>query len=247
MASQASLILAQEMYVAYYGRPADPEGLAFWCAQFDQTNNLDAALNEFGNSPEFQNSFGGLTDEELIDNLYIQMFNHVADPEGKAFYLGRLESGEATLASIAKQIADGAQATDRVILDNKIEVANFFTAEVESEGAEYNASHIPAAQDIIADVDETQASVNAGKSASSDFVEAIGGNITLDEDNPTADFSGNSVGVTVVLDGDDEETAFDVNGSSHADTFILESYVFARLAGGGGIDTVDFTDAEASI
>ena len=60
MASQASLILAQEMYVAYYGRPADPVGLAFWCEQFDQTDNLDAALDAFGNSPEFQNSFEGL-------------------------------------------------------------------------------------------------------------------------------------------------------------------------------------------
>ena len=131
MASQASLILAQEMYVAYYGRPADPEGLAFWCIQFDLTDNLDNALDAFGNSPEFQAGFAGLTDTQLINNLYVQMFNHNADPEGLAFYLARLESGEATLATIAKQIADGAQALDRVILDNKIEVANFFTEDVE--------------------------------------------------------------------------------------------------------------------
>ena len=35
---------AQQLYVSYYGRPADPEGLAFWIGVFTVTDDVDQAL-----------------------------------------------------------------------------------------------------------------------------------------------------------------------------------------------------------
>ena len=100
----------QEMYVAYYGRPGDPGGVEFWEEQLeDQDGNLAAIIDAFGTSEEFDERFGTLDDEDLINNLYQQLFGRDADPEGLAFYLEELQSGRATLASIALNISDGVQ------------------------------------------------------------------------------------------------------------------------------------------
>lgn len=157
--------LAQQMYVAYYGRPTDPAGSAYWADIFDSTDDLTQALDAFGNSEEFYNNFGSLTDSELIIKLYQQMFGRNPEPEGLIFYLELLNSGDATLSSIAKQIADGAQNDDLITLNNRISVANTFTNEVETLNAIYTADDIADAQGVLATVDETNSSVTEGNSA----------------------------------------------------------------------------------
>ncbi len=236
---------AQQLYVSYYGRPADPGGLAFWTDHFTDTSDVDQALSAFGDSPEFlviraANS----TNQDLINRLYRFMFNRDAEQEGLDFYSGLLDSGAASLASIALDIANGAQNEDRVALDNKIEVANAFTAKIEAENAPYTATNIPAAQSLLATVEDTSASVLAAKAAIPDRVDELNGFFTLTDDTPTADYSAFSVGVTVTLDGDDSETEFSVTGSGHDDVFIMEEYFEAKLRGGAGVDTVDFSDAD---
>ncbi|MFT7112886.1 MAG: vibriolysin [Porticoccaceae bacterium] len=168
--TQESINLAQQMFVAYYGRPGDPDGLNYWADRFDESNNLDAVLFAFGNSQEYNDSFGALTSEQLVDGLFFQMFNRGSDSLGLAFYLGRLESGEATLASIAKQIADGTQGSDRFSLDNKIAVANAFTDRVDSEDISYVSGDISSARGLLTTVTSLASSVNAGLLAVSSWV-----------------------------------------------------------------------------
>ncbi len=44
----------QKIYIAYYGRPADAFGLAFWESQiWGSGGNLSAIIGSFGASPEF--------------------------------------------------------------------------------------------------------------------------------------------------------------------------------------------------
>ena len=44
----------QKIYIAYYGRPADAVGLAFWESQLEATGgNLNAIIGSFGASSEF--------------------------------------------------------------------------------------------------------------------------------------------------------------------------------------------------
>lgn len=161
-ASQESIDLAQQMYVAYYGRPGDPGGVSFWADKFDGSTDLNAVLTNFGSSQEYDDSFGSLANEELVNGLFQQMFNRDADAEGLAFYVGRLESGVATLASIAKQIADGSVTSDLESLNNKIDVANVFTDRVETDGLNYStADDIVNAQAILATVGDTSESVTS--------------------------------------------------------------------------------------
>jgi len=245
-ANEEIVAQAQQLYVSYYGRPADPAGLDFWTDRFRETDNVDRALDAFGNSAEYRGLTAGLTNRQIVNNLYQQMFNRDADPEGLNFYLGQLESGAASLASIALDIANGARNEDRATLNNKVEVANSFTREVDSEDAPYTSADIPSARSLLEEVDDTEESVDAAEDRIPAFVNRLNGNVELDEDNPTANFSSSSVGVTVTLDGDDDETEFDVTGSSFNDTFILEEYFKADIDGGGGTDTVDFSEAEGA-
>jgi len=192
MATTESLDLAQQLYVGYYGRPADPDGQAYWADVFDGTDDLDQALNAFGTSDEYTENFGSLTNEQLVNNLYQQMFGRSAEAAGLDYWTGRLDSGESTLVNIAKQLADGATddvEPDLTTLNNKITVANTYTEEVTSQGSTYEADDIDDAQDILADVDDTDASVTAGNAAAAAEVASnlpVGETFTLTNDTDVA-------------------------------------------------------------
>lgn len=61
MAGQATLSTVQSLYLAYYGRPADPEGLNFW-ANIVEANggDINVIINDFSTAPEYQQRFGSL-------------------------------------------------------------------------------------------------------------------------------------------------------------------------------------------
>ncbi len=170
MASQTSLDLTQLMYVAYYGRPADPGGQTFWADSFDASADLTAQLAEFGASQEFVDGFGSLSNSDLINGLYQQLFNRDAEQAGLDFYVGLLDSGAASLASIAKDIAVGASGSDKTTVDNKVAVANYFTQQVDSSSYNYSAEDIPAAQQLLTRVSEQNSSVTRGQSEADVFV-----------------------------------------------------------------------------
>ena len=169
---------AQLLYVAYYGRPGDPGGLEFWTNEFMNSDHADSAVAAFGASAEFTALSEGKDHAMLVDLLYMQMFNRAPDEAGRDFYVGQLESGEATLASIALDIANGAQGDDMTTLNNKIMVANTFTEAVRGADAEYGMSHIPAAQAVLAAVDATDASVMSGNTAAEALVAQMNGGMT---------------------------------------------------------------------
>lgn len=161
-ATEPSINLAQQMYVAYYGRPADPEGREYWAARFDDADELESVLAAFGSSQEYYDNFSQLSNVELVNNLFKQMFSRDSDSEGTAFYVARLETGEATVVSIAKQIADGRQNADRDRLNNKVMIANALTRRIKEEGLPYSQFEIEFSRALLATVTEHQASIIQG-------------------------------------------------------------------------------------
>lgn len=134
MASQASLSLVQSLYVAYYGRPADPDGLNFWATLVDNNNgSTSSILHDFGNSAEFLARFGSLTNEQLVNNLYHQLFSRDAETEGRDFWVGVLARGDKTLAEIADTIRGSATGIDKQVLDARVQLADAFTGQLDSQ------------------------------------------------------------------------------------------------------------------
>jgi len=141
MAAANYIDTVQQFYIAYYGRPADPEGLAYWTEQLDAAKGvLDEILDDFGTSAEADTLFGGdRTTEASVEALYQQILGRAADPEGLEFYSTGIDDGEFTLVDVAKRIVDGIQGEeDTQTLANKVVAAKAFTDAIdESTSASY--------------------------------------------------------------------------------------------------------------
>lgn len=128
MATQENLDRVQQLYVAYYGRPADQEGQEYWADRLEAEGE-SAIINAFGNSEEY----AALSEDEgnatLVDNIFQQAFGRAADPEGLAYYTGVLASGEKTLAEIALTIINAASGVDLNEFNAKVEAAAEYTAD----------------------------------------------------------------------------------------------------------------------
>lgn len=163
----------QKIFIAYFGRPADPSGLAFWEWDFvENASSLDTVKSAFGEGEEYLSSIG-LTEpvmpsdkiEGLIHELYQRMFDRDAGEEGIKFYTDRLMSGESTIQSIPLDILNGASGEDVIALDNKEEVANLFTDYIELHDGPYSEEDIPLTTAMLQIVDSSDESLSYGRAA----------------------------------------------------------------------------------
>ena len=122
----------QKAYVAYYGRPADPQGQAYWAGQMDlQGGSIAAIIDAFGASDEFTQRYGRLNNTQLVTKIYQQALGRDPDPAGLAWYVGELVAGRTTLQRITLDVINGAtDAPDSTVVANKLNVAAYFTAKV---------------------------------------------------------------------------------------------------------------------
>lgn len=178
MATTESFLQVQSMYIAYYGRPADPAGLTYWAERLDAVGgNLDAIVDAFGFSEEYLQRYGTLSDADLINAFYQQTFNRSADAVGLQFYLDELASGRMTLASIAKNIWDGAVNDDALIVGNKLDAALSFSANIQLDGLIYGSESIDAAVEAMSLVGSSLQSLQTGEAALNSLLDSLpGGN-----------------------------------------------------------------------
>ena len=137
--------LVQSIYVAYFGRPADPDGLAYFQKQFQDANapttiaelireySTNAQVKDlvdfFGKSEESNALYNGTTDE-FIAAIYQNLFNRAPDVEGGKFWANLIDRNVITKGNAAITILIGAQTTDMDTISKKIGVANYFTTSV---------------------------------------------------------------------------------------------------------------------
>ena len=119
-------------YLAFYGRPADPEGLAFWAGKLeDEGGNLDSIIDAFANSQEYDDRFGNLSISDLVANLFQQQFGRDPDAAGLDFYVSSLESGVRTLQAIAIDILLGSQNEDSEVANARLEASAYYIQTLE--------------------------------------------------------------------------------------------------------------------
>ena len=145
--------LVEELYVAYFGRPADYYGLQNFEAALiaanaptDPTGLLAAyatnsavkeSVDAFGSSAESAALYGGTTTEAFVNAIYESLFNRPAAVAGLEFWAGAIDSGGVTRGQAALAIAAGAEsnttaqgAVDWQTVQNKAGAAAAFTADL---------------------------------------------------------------------------------------------------------------------
>ena len=162
MASVESLNIVQALYIAYYQRPGDPSGLLYWADRLDTGTPLADVEAAFGNAQESQDLYGPINSStigDVIDQIYLALFNRAPDAAGKQFYIDGFNAGTFTPTSIAYNILVGATGDDAVAVVNKQIVANRFSETVDGrpftdpnfgEGSNFDATYAGEADAIAA-------------------------------------------------------------------------------------------------
>lgn len=81
------------LYEAALDRVPDIEGLNYWIDEFAGGMSVEGIANSFIQSDEFITNFSVNSDEEFIDQMYLNVLDRPADGEGKAYWLGELDQG----------------------------------------------------------------------------------------------------------------------------------------------------------
>ena len=124
----------ESIYLAYYGRPADVTGLAYWNTALNTAKgDLASIINSFGTSAEATSLYSSSSNIAKINAIYVALFNRSADAEGLIYYAGLLDNGTKSQASIALDILNGATGDDLTLITKKLVVSADFTAAMQND------------------------------------------------------------------------------------------------------------------
>ena len=116
----------QGIYVALFGRPADPTGLFYFNGVTKNGADL-TAIGDLASTAEYKERFAGQTNSQIVNSIYKSLFNRDVEANGLTFFVDGLTNGTFNIKNIAIAILDGAQGSDLTVVNNKIAAANNFT------------------------------------------------------------------------------------------------------------------------
>jgi copper chaperone CopZ len=164
------------LYIGYFGRAPEPAGLNYWVGRLQDGFSLAEIAESFSVQPESTTKYPYLANPNIsspatfITQIYLNLFNRAPDAAGLAYWTAQLEGG-ADVGSFILDVISGAQGTDKIIIDNKIEVGADFALEASNQpGFVYDADAANAAVEVINGVNETDASVAEGKAETDAFL-----------------------------------------------------------------------------
>jgi len=119
----------QQLYVAYFGRAADPSGIDYWVSEGTTTKEFAAHMHA---QNEFQATYGTKSVASQVNQIYQNLFGRDGDAAGLIYWETQINNGTLALASIANDLIyavnNGSSASDLTALTNKTDAATSFTA-----------------------------------------------------------------------------------------------------------------------
>lgn len=242
------IAVAQQIYVAYFGRPADRTGLANMTAAlaasgaptdiagfkdaYATNGTVKAILDNFGTSPESTKLYTG-TDKEFISAIFQNVLGRAPLLTGLDYWTAALANKEMTRAEAATQIlaasvkAD-ANATDKATVTNKIAVATAFTTAIDTAPEDLAYSGAAAAatvRSMLQTVTSTTVPADFAGTISSTLTGLVTGSVVVTNFALTADLD-------------------TLPGTAGNDVFNASSTTLQAsdsITGGAGADVLNFT------
>lgn len=153
------------LYIAYFGRPADPVGLVNFENQLNNAGApaelgqlsaaaaanpaIEALVASFANSAESQKLYGNGSAQDFVTAVFQNVVNRAPQAAGLSYWSGAISGGSLNRGDAALAILSGALANttvqgqqDAKLLANRLAVAGDFTREVELQNktASYSGS-----------------------------------------------------------------------------------------------------------
>ncbi|MEC4723510.1 DUF4214 domain-containing protein [Noviherbaspirillum sp. CPCC 100848] len=204
--------IIQQMYVAFFNRPADFQGLRTWEAFSAGKTEADlkkAISAEFAKSDEYTIVFKGLNYNQIVTKVYQNLLNRDPDVAGLQNWVDHLVKGTSTVASLVTDIIRDAGAGDVDTIKNKTTAAGKFTdalTTIDLINAYSGAAANAVAATWLKAVGQTQASLDSAVTAAA--LSTVTANV--------ASNSGNAVGTTFTL----TKGLDNLTGTALNDTFI---------------------------
>ena len=118
----------QQLYVAYFNRPADTAGLNYWTSVVTAAGGSTTAVSAaFSQSAEYRAAYAGLSSTLIVDTVYQNLFGRHAEAGGLQYWALLLDQGAITVSNVVTAVAAGAQGTDATAYNNKTLAAVDFT------------------------------------------------------------------------------------------------------------------------
>jgi mono/diheme cytochrome c family protein len=147
--------LVEQLYISYFGRPADPGGLANFSAQlsalgapvdiqqlnaaYGANSSLRALIDSFGDSDESKALYSG-DNNAFVNAIYANVLSRAPDADGQAFWVTALNNGGLTRANASLSIMAGALVNqsaqgqqDGQLVRNRVTVGANFTNALDTQ------------------------------------------------------------------------------------------------------------------
>ncbi|MFH0728835.1 MAG: DUF4214 domain-containing protein [Pseudomonadota bacterium] len=184
------------IYVAYWGRAADPEGLGYWLGQYEAgTLDLAGIAENFASSDEGTDAYAyfnavfnypgyPISDsmrQTFIESIYQNLFDRAPDAEGLAYWTDILATGAsspgafiANIINAAYEGREGDSADDWANLDAKIQIAEYYTDQIVELGITWTVEdNLLQATAVLEGID-ADTDIDAAKLAVDDAIAGAG-------------------------------------------------------------------------
>ena len=151
--------IVQKLYVAYFGRPADPIGMESATTSLNNSTStpfvsteqfvnsyatnatVKALMDGFGTSAESSALYSGNA-TAFVTSVYLNVLGRATDIAGLTYWAAEISSGRLNNAKAALAILAAAEkvgGSDAATVTNKLAIANSFTTDIASTTAKINS------------------------------------------------------------------------------------------------------------
>lgn len=118
----------QELYIGYFGRPADQAGLNYWLTASNATNST-VTLNDirasFAQQTEYTSVYGSLDRQATVSQIYQNLFGRTASADEVGYWT--FTSANTPKENLIQAFLEAASTSDRAIVDAKTGFAQTLT------------------------------------------------------------------------------------------------------------------------
>ena len=218
------------LYIGYFDRASDPDGLQFWIDQIDAGRDFATIAADFAKSEEAQLLYPFLVDPALADpvdfvrSVYKNLFDRAPDTAGLAFWTKVIADKTVPVGDMIESIIIGAVDSplgqlptyDATILTNKTTVALEFAAKTASiTGFVYDNAAATVAKSIMDGITNDPSTVSVAKQSIAELLDHIISKVIINLDGNRSDYKIEASTSGFVISQEGQSDLFHKGGTIH--------------------------------